>query len=74
MLKIYLDQKFQWPMEGLNGKSLVYKVVTWPTISYTNKSRAQHYRSLKRGSKLKYLSNIKKTFNKTKYVKNISEK
>ena len=28
MLEIYLDLKFQWPQEGLNGESNAYEVVT----------------------------------------------
>ena len=28
VLKIYLDQKFEGPQEGLNCESLAYKVVT----------------------------------------------
>ena len=31
VLEIYLDHKFQLPLESLNSESLVYKVVTlWP--------------------------------------------
>ena len=28
VLKIYLDQKFQWPQEGLNYERLAYKVAS----------------------------------------------
>ena len=28
VLEIYLDNKFQWPKEGLNCKSLAYEVVS----------------------------------------------
>ena len=50
VLEIYLDQKFQWPLEVLNSESLEHEVDTWPTmvtgIGDTNRSRARHDRYL----------------------------